>query len=186
MKYLLYTLVALCGVFMLPSKSLAACATPVGSEGDLRYDSTAKMLYFCNDTNWIATTGGSGAHAFKAYRTGAYQTFSDGVWAQATFEGEYYDDSNAFAANTYTIPEDGIYAFFSNQAQVANGGSNIQSNITSNIGLICHNKSDGYHCSGTRKFSAGDTVWMNIYVGGSGSANHRRWVPIYFSGYKVN
>ncbi|MBZ0296716.1 MAG: hypothetical protein K8L99_29410 [Anaerolineae bacterium] len=48
--------VALC----IPVTAYSACTSPAGNEGDLRYDSTAKAVYFCDGTNWQGM-GGSGS-----------------------------------------------------------------------------------------------------------------------------
>ena len=55
LKHLLTALV----VFALPSIGHAACATPSGSEGNLRYATADKNLYFCDGTKWVKLGGGS-------------------------------------------------------------------------------------------------------------------------------
>lgn len=41
----------------LPSKAYAVCSGPAGAEGELIYNSTHKIVQFCNGTLWIATGG---------------------------------------------------------------------------------------------------------------------------------
>jgi hypothetical protein len=41
----------------LPSKAYAVCSGPAGAEGELMYNSTHKIVQFCNGTLWIATGG---------------------------------------------------------------------------------------------------------------------------------
>lgn len=61
MKRQLHLFSVIClAILLVPALAHAACSSPAGSEGDLRYDSTAKTIYFCDDTNWIAM-GGSGS-----------------------------------------------------------------------------------------------------------------------------
>lgn len=51
-KYFL-TVLAAC-MMLLAGNAYAACSSPTGNEGDVRYDTTAKNLYFCNNTAWVA------------------------------------------------------------------------------------------------------------------------------------
>lgn len=47
-------------IIMLPLTVLAAnCASPTGSEGQVRYDSTTKLLYYCDGTSWRGATDGT-------------------------------------------------------------------------------------------------------------------------------
>jgi len=43
--------------FAVPIAAFAACTNPAGSEGEIIYNSTAKMLQFCNGTLWINAAG---------------------------------------------------------------------------------------------------------------------------------
>ena len=40
-------------IMALATAAYADCTTPAGVEGQIIYNSTAKMLQFCNGTNWI-------------------------------------------------------------------------------------------------------------------------------------
>ncbi|MCI5059486.1 MAG: hypothetical protein MRY79_00275 [Alphaproteobacteria bacterium] len=43
----------------LPVSAKAACTNPAGVEGDQLYNSTHKVMQFCDDTNWISMKGGT-------------------------------------------------------------------------------------------------------------------------------
>lgn len=57
MKRWFQRLIALALLTLLPNQAFAVCANPAGAEGELIYNSTHKVLQFCNGTLWIATGG---------------------------------------------------------------------------------------------------------------------------------
>ena len=54
----------LCGVFLFQGISHAACSSPVGQEGQITYNTTHKVMMFCDGTHWWSMkesgNGGSG------------------------------------------------------------------------------------------------------------------------------
>ncbi|MCZ7593710.1 MAG: tail fiber domain-containing protein [Hyphomicrobium sp.] len=49
-----------------PQNALADCANPAGPEGRLVYNSTHKVVQYCDGTNWIGMGGGSGGGGASA------------------------------------------------------------------------------------------------------------------------
>lgn len=45
---------ALAGAILLPDRALAACAAPVGVEGEVMYNTDYATMQFCDGTNWIS------------------------------------------------------------------------------------------------------------------------------------
>lgn len=51
---------------LIPGPALATCVNPTGTEGRLIYNSTSKVVQFCDGTNWIGMGGGGGGGGASA------------------------------------------------------------------------------------------------------------------------
>jgi hypothetical protein len=79
MKWFVVSLFAL---VLAPFASFAACSDPSGNEGEVIYNSTAKMLQFCNGTVWVNAAGiapGSGGGGGKPTYAGVTSATTDGT-----------------------------------------------------------------------------------------------------------
>ncbi len=79
-------------MFALPIEAQAACASPSGTEGSLRYDSALKKLYFCNGTDWKEPGG-----------TGTTTTTTTVIAAPGTTDSRMYGVPLIGADGTYTV-----------------------------------------------------------------------------------
>lgn len=61
-RFLLAFAVAL-ALFAPASQALAACASPVGAEGEIIYNDAYNVAQFCNGTDWVSMSGGASAGA---------------------------------------------------------------------------------------------------------------------------
>jgi Concanavalin A-like lectin/glucanases superfamily len=59
-SFVLRALAAALLALAAPAQALANCSSPSGMEADLLYNSTHKVLQYCDGTNWIAMGGGPG------------------------------------------------------------------------------------------------------------------------------
>lgn len=78
------------------SPALAACTKPdgVGVEGELLYNSTYKVMQFCNGTDWVAMAGGVKGGGGSAAPAGAVVSFAleecpEGWTAYAPLSGRF-------------------------------------------------------------------------------------------------
>jgi hypothetical protein len=46
------------GCLLMATQAVAACSSPSGSEGNLRYSKVDKQIYFCDGVNWVSPGGG--------------------------------------------------------------------------------------------------------------------------------
>ncbi len=53
-----YFLLIILGLFSFSGLTLADCTTPAGIEGDQIFNSTYKVMQFCDGTNWYSMRGG--------------------------------------------------------------------------------------------------------------------------------
>lgn len=53
-----FLFILICLVFLMPKDARAACASPVGEEGEQVYNSTHDVMQFCDGTDWISMSGG--------------------------------------------------------------------------------------------------------------------------------
>lgn len=154
MKWFVVSLFAL---VLAPLASFAACSDPSGNEGEVIYNSTAKMLQFCNGTVWVNAAGiapGSGGGGGKP----TYAGLSSG-----TTNGDVTDEVaglNALCDATYP----GSRPLYSSEYKY------IASDIVGSSGategwFICddvfYHSSSSWGCSG---------VGGNNYVGSGGPA----------------
>lgn len=113
-------------------KAQAACVNPAGNEGDIVYNSTHKMMQFCNNADeWIAMAGSSGGgggstgvcpNVETEYLPSVDNVYAGGIWQQGAYVF-YTQDSNSgtsriFADNATTGARITSYSFGTRSARV--------------------------------------------------------------------
>jgi hypothetical protein len=84
-------------------------ACSAATEGAIRYNSTSKVLEYCDGTAWRSTP-----HAgFRAILTSATSIPATATYTTVGFQNEVFDDAGAFnpATGVYTAPSTGRYFF---------------------------------------------------------------------------
>ncbi len=59
-RFLISSFLLLAGVLALPGLAHADCTTPDGVEGQMIYNTTAKMMQYCNGSSWVNMAGSAG------------------------------------------------------------------------------------------------------------------------------
>ena len=154
----------------------------------------------------IVVTGGGGSapgptHSFSAWQSVAQTDILNATVTPITFDTEEWDASNAFAASTFTAPEDGEYAF--------NGGTFLSPGVdqklvrlhlvngdnSASLRILFYGQTSGV--SGTGAYGPGNlmllagatvrlAVWHNFAT--TGTANPDTFAGqafTYFQGHKV-
>lgn len=70
-------------IILFPAAAYAACLVPNGNEGDLVYNSTYKVVQFCNGTQWVSTGGSTDTLATLSCANGEIAKWNGTTWACA-------------------------------------------------------------------------------------------------------
>lgn len=103
------------GEIKIGNSSIACSAT---TEGAIRYNSTSKVLEYCDGTAWRSTP-----HAgFRAILTTPTSIPATGTYITVDFQNEVFDDAAAYnpATGVYTAPSTGRYFFQTSMHHSAN------------------------------------------------------------------
>lgn len=135
-----------------PSLAHAACASPTGDEGTQVYNSTFKVMQFCNGTNWISMAGTNVSGAWAPSGTALY--YSGGnvgigtnnpartLQLQASVPIIRLQDSDASGASVATFLE------FTGSDGVSTGYIGDATSSNSNIYLLSYSGSVIVNASG--------------------------------------
>ena len=130
-------LLAICIVLSMPSPSLAACADPVGAEGQMTYNTTHKVVQFCDGTNWYTTKDGGGTNPFDNTNCtdGAETTYnastqqfeciqaSDGNYNSVVLLAHFDSDFSDSSASNHTLTANGNTTISTTQKKFGAGSA---------------------------------------------------------------
>ena len=91
---LLHCLLALLTLTFTPTIVQAACTSPTGVEGDVRYDSPAKKMFFCDNTNWVQLSSGVSASSANMALSFYCYTSSDSFCSDSTWRASTLSQAN--------------------------------------------------------------------------------------------
>lgn len=78
--HLLFCVAVMLTALMAPSRAYALCANPSGVEGEIVYNTTHKIVQYCDNTNWISMAGGGSGGGGSDPRIG---TLTSGKWCDS-------------------------------------------------------------------------------------------------------
>lgn len=166
MKYAFLSVVSAI-LLLAPFNVLAAnCASPTGSEGQVRYDSTTKLLYYCDGTNW-KNAGGSTRGAQIRVLTGAATT-------TAAWSGTGYSITPAANWTQYTIVMNST--IFDNGGWVNPGGYFVIPAGVSKVRVTANFQCDAAMTTGATYMSA-SILKNDAFATGSATASTPGYIP---------